>query len=78
MSAEAPARKHSAAAAKVTKRVRKPVKALPESSSEEVLPKKASTEDRIPRDAQDVLDVVQGMSILRGRRFRLLTCLQIT
>jgi len=59
VTAKAPARKRSAAAAKPRKHVRKPVKVVLESSSEEVVPKK----DCNARDAQKVLGVVQGMSI---------------
>jgi len=60
VTAEAPARKRSAAVAKPRKCVRKPVKVVPESSGEEeVVPMK----DRNARDAQEVLGVVQGMSI---------------
>jgi hypothetical protein len=64
--AEASAPKRSAAAAKVPRHIQKPLKVAPESSDEEeVVPKKkkARTQDRIPRDAEDVLGVVKGMSI---------------
>ena len=60
VTAKAPARKRSAAAAKPRKRVRKPVRVVPESSSEEEdVPKK----NRNAKDVQEVLGVVQGMSI---------------
>jgi len=66
VTAEAPAHKRSTAVAKAkaTRRVRKPVVVVLESSSEEeVVLKKAPTQRRIPRDAEEVLGVVQGISI---------------
>ena len=66
--AEASAPKRSAVAAKVPKRVQKPVKVAPESSDEEeVVPKtkKARNQDRVPREAEEVLGVVKGTSISR-------------
>jgi hypothetical protein len=64
--AKASAPKRSAAVAKVPRRIWKPLKVAPKSTDEEeVVPKKkkARTQDRIPRDAEDVLGVVKGMSI---------------
>jgi len=64
--AEVLAHKRSAAAVKVPKRVRKPVKVFTESSDEdEVLPwkKKARTQDGVPQEVEEVLGVLKGMSI---------------
>ena len=64
--AEVSAHKHLVAAVKVPKCVRKPVKVFTESSDEdEVLPwkKKARTQDGVPREAEEVLGVLKGMSI---------------